>query len=84
MKKLSVVVLLIIGGASCGGDNTKSNVQAPGSEKDVKSKTLETGADLLQNKGPLKKNKCLSGWLSLLQRKHSGPNGSTSLCIAVK
>jgi len=63
MKQFSVFVLLIIGCASCGGDNTKSNVQAPGSEKDVKSKTLETGADLLQNKGPLKKiNAYLDGF----------------------
>ena len=40
---------------SCGGKNTPSNVDAPGAEKDAKSKTLEVGADLLQNKSPLKK-----------------------------
>lgn len=48
---------------SCGGENTDSNVQAPGEEKDAKSKTLEVGADLLQNKSPLKKiNAYLDGF----------------------
>ena len=48
---------------SCGGNNTESNVEAPGAEKDAKSKTLETGADLLQSKGPLKKiNAYLDGF----------------------
>jgi hypothetical protein len=48
---------------SCGGDNTKSNVEVPGADKDVKTKTLETGADLLQSKGPLKKiNAYLDGF----------------------
>ncbi|QJD94861.1 OBAP family protein [Mucilaginibacter robiniae] len=38
----------------CGGKNTSSYVDAEGSKKDVKSKILNTGADLLQNKSPLK------------------------------
>jgi hypothetical protein len=49
--------------ASCGGKNTSSNVATPGAEKDTKSKTLELGADLLQNKTPLKKiNAYLDGF----------------------
>lgn len=48
---------------SCGGENTKSNVESPGSEKDAKSKTLEAGADILQDKSPLKKiNMYLDGF----------------------
>lgn len=38
----------------CGGDNTQSNVQAPGDGQSTKQKVLETGADLLQDKTPLK------------------------------
>jgi hypothetical protein len=40
---------------SCGGRNTSSNVEAPGSEKKAKSKMLEAGADLLQNRSPISK-----------------------------
>jgi hypothetical protein len=40
---------------ACGGKNSDSNVSAPGSEKDGKSKLLEIGADVIQNKSPLKK-----------------------------
>ncbi|WP_461130088.1 OBAP family protein [Spirosoma aerophilum] len=48
---------------SCGGKNTASNVQSPGEEKTAKTKTLEAGADLLQNKAPLNKlNMYLDGF----------------------
>lgn len=48
---------------ACGGKNTSSNVEAPGEEKTAKDKILETGADLLQNKSPLKKfNAYLDGF----------------------
>lgn len=48
---------------SCGGENTASNVEAPGAGKDAKTKTLEVGADLLQDKTPLKKiNAYLDGF----------------------
>ncbi|WP_256012227.1 OBAP family protein [Desertivirga xinjiangensis] len=40
---------------SCGGNNTDSNVDAPGQKKDAKSKTLELGAHILQSKSPLKR-----------------------------
>lgn len=39
---------------SCGGKNTASHVEAPGDEKTGKDKLLNTGADLLQDKTPLK------------------------------
>jgi hypothetical protein len=57
MKNLTL--LLSIGAiafcAGCGGENTGSNVQAPGEEKTTESKALETGADVLQDKTPLNK-----------------------------
>lgn len=58
MKKLSILSGIIVSISlvvSCGGENTGSNVKAPGGEKSTKSKTLATGADLLQDKTPLKK-----------------------------
>ena len=58
---MSILVILLL--ASCGGNNTESNVQAPGSEKSGESKLLETGADLLQQKSPLKRiNAYLDGF----------------------
>jgi hypothetical protein len=49
--------------AACGGKNTDSNVEVPGAEKTAKSKALETGADLLQSKSPLRKiNAYLNGF----------------------
>jgi hypothetical protein len=50
---LSFIGILIIV-LACGGRNSDSNVAAPGSEKDGKSKLLEIGADVIQNKSPLK------------------------------
>lgn len=48
---------------ACGGKNTASNVDAPGGDKTAKDKTLNTGADVLQNKTPLKKfNAYLDGF----------------------
>ncbi len=44
--------LLTVG---CGGDNTPSNVEAPGAEKSGESTILEIGADVLQDKTPLKR-----------------------------
>jgi hypothetical protein len=48
----SLVTALLCGG--CARNNSDSNVEAPGREKDGKSRTLEIGADLLQSKSPLK------------------------------
>ncbi len=58
MKKKSILfgVILLTGVSlsSCGGKNTGSNVETPGNEKTGKDKVLEAGADLLQDKTPLK------------------------------
>jgi hypothetical protein len=40
--------------AACGGENTGSNVTSPGREETAKTKALETGADLMQDKAPLR------------------------------
>ena len=49
--------------SSCGGDNTGSNVESPGNDKSTKSKVLEAGADMMQDKTPLKKmNTYLDGF----------------------
>src|SRR5690606_24897375 len=57
---LSTLIIVQFG---CGGNNSPSNVTAPGSEKDAKSKVLETGADIMQGKTPLSKmNTYLDGF----------------------
>jgi hypothetical protein len=38
---------------SCGGENTSSKVSTPGTEETAKTKALEAGANLLQNKTPV-------------------------------
>jgi hypothetical protein len=61
--KYSAFIIAVILIAGCGGKNTDSNVEAPGDEKSGKSKVLETGADLLQSKAPLRKiNAYLDGF----------------------
>ncbi|QJD78907.1 OBAP family protein [Spirosoma rhododendri] len=49
---VSTAWILLLG---CGGDNTSSNVKSPGETTTAKTKTLAAGADLLQNKAPLRK-----------------------------
>lgn len=62
MKTMLPFLFLIVL-ASCGGKNSSSQVEAPGTEKDSKSKSLEMGADILQDKSPLKKiNMYLDGF----------------------
>jgi hypothetical protein len=39
--------------AACGGENTDSTVVTPGADETAKTKALEAGADLLQDKTPL-------------------------------
>jgi hypothetical protein len=53
MKRLSLIVPLVLTMAACGGNNTSSNVTSPGGEKTAKDKLLNTGADLMQSRGPL-------------------------------
>lgn len=63
MKNFILLTLVVTGMVSCGGENTASKADTPGSEKDAKSKTLEGGAALLQDKSPLKKiNMYLNGF----------------------
>jgi hypothetical protein len=47
---LAIAALL----CACGGNNTDSNVAAPGEDQDTKTTVLEAGADLLQSKAPLR------------------------------
>jgi hypothetical protein len=44
-------IVLLLG---CGGDNTSSNVKSPGEQTSAKTRTLAAGADLLQDKAPLR------------------------------
>jgi hypothetical protein len=54
------LVLLL---AACGGENTPSKVQPPGAAEDAKSKTLEAGAAVMQDKTPVAKlNAYLDGF----------------------
>lgn len=50
-RLLRIICVALLGG--CGGDNTSSNVDTPGAERTAKTKALEAGASLLQNKQPL-------------------------------
>jgi hypothetical protein len=50
--RCSLVSCLII--AACGGGNTGSDVTSPGTAETAKTTALEKGADLLQNKAPLR------------------------------
>ena len=47
-------IFLVLFLPGCDRTNTQSNVDSPGQEKDGKSKVLDLGADILQNKSPLK------------------------------
>ena len=48
---LAMTLLLCLTG--CGGENTQSSVRAPGMEESTKTKVLEAGAALLQDKTPI-------------------------------
>jgi hypothetical protein len=66
MKSSVLIAGILVGFAvlvSCGGKNTSSQVRSPGDDKTAKDKTLNAGADLLQDKTPLKKfNAYLDGF----------------------
>jgi len=63
--KHTLAMLSVVGflAASCGGRNTESNVEAPGDEKPGEDKLLGIGADLLQDKTPMREfNAYLNGF----------------------
>ncbi len=49
---VAAVALTLV--SACGGENTSSSVAVPGSEESAKTKVLEAGADLLQDKAPVR------------------------------
>jgi hypothetical protein len=51
-KHLTLPLLCAL--ASCGGDNTRTPVDTPGAPESAKTKALEAGANLLQDKAPLR------------------------------
>ena len=54
MRVFFVVTFALVGSlAACGGENTGSNVKAPGAAESGKTKVLEAGAAVLQNKPPI-------------------------------
>jgi hypothetical protein len=44
---------MLVALAACGGQNTDSNVKTPGTDASAKTRTLEAGAALLQDKTPV-------------------------------
>lgn len=55
MKRLEILAAALgcaaLGG--CGGENTGSNVTSPGSEESARTKVLEAGANVMQDRTPL-------------------------------
>lgn len=63
IKNISIIIGTIGIILACGGKNTKSNVQSPGENKTTKTKILNSSANLIQDKTPLKKfNSYLNGF----------------------
>jgi hypothetical protein len=58
---ISLAAVVALGG--CGGSNTESGVTTPGGEESIKTRALEAGADLLQEKSPIRQfNAYLNGF----------------------
>jgi hypothetical protein len=53
MKQITLFTILLLA-ASCGGKNSGSQVTSPGDSMGTKDRVLNTGADMLQDKTPLK------------------------------
>ncbi len=53
MHRTVVCIAVIFDLSACGGGNTESSVQAPGAEETAKTKALETGAAVLQDRPPV-------------------------------
>lgn len=54
MKRVQYWLSLTLLAMACGGKNTSSNVESPGSVKSVKTEVLEAGAAAMQDKTPVK------------------------------
>lgn len=54
MRHRPLVIPLLAVVAACGGENTASNVTSPGRDETARTRALEAGADLLQDKTPLR------------------------------
>ncbi|MDT0643270.1 OBAP family protein [Zunongwangia sp. F363] len=54
-RRARFYLLMLIVCAACGGENSESNITAPGDKKTTESKILGVGADVLQDKTPLRK-----------------------------
>jgi hypothetical protein len=48
-----ILLMAALSAAACGGENTASNVTSPGADQSAKTKLLEGGASVLQDKAPL-------------------------------
>jgi hypothetical protein len=53
MHRAAVSAAVIFALSGCGGGNTASSVQAPGAEDTAKTRALETGAAVLQDRPPV-------------------------------
>jgi hypothetical protein len=53
MKRLAALVPLSLLLCACGAENSKSYITAPGADESTKTKALEAGAALLQDKPPI-------------------------------
>lgn len=55
MKQLGIfsAALACAGLVGCGGENTSSNVTSPGADESAKTKVLESGANVMQDRTPL-------------------------------
>ena len=49
-----IVAPVLIALVACGGENTESGGEAPGHSESAKTRALETGADLIQDKAPVR------------------------------
>lgn len=54
MNRTILTAALLVGLTACGGENTGSNVTSPGREQTTRTRVLEAGSDLMQDKTPLR------------------------------
>jgi len=54
MLRSAALAMMVLSVSACGGGNTASSVQAPGEVESVSTKALEAGAEILQDRPPIK------------------------------